>query len=65
MPQRRVETCEEIGAELTISHVEYEQVQALAYLLWLQRGSPIGSPQEDWFQAENQLRAMQSARMAA
>lgn len=65
MPQRRVETREEIGAELTMSHVECEQVKALAYLLWLERGSPSGSPEEDWFQAENQLRAMQSARMAA
>jgi len=27
----------------------------LAYELWLQRGSPDGSPEEDWFQAERLL----------
>ena len=31
-------------------------VRALAYELWLERGGPIGSDQEDWFAAERQLR---------
>jgi hypothetical protein len=35
-------------------------VEALAYELWLQRGCPVGSDQEDWFQAEQQLRTAQS-----
>ena len=35
-------------------------VEALAYSLWLQRGCPVGSDQEDWFEAEQQLRAAQS-----
>jgi hypothetical protein len=26
-----------------------EQVELLAYQLWLQRGCPEGSPDEDWF----------------
>jgi hypothetical protein len=29
---------------------------ALAYQLWLQRGSPAGSPDDDWFRAETLLR---------
>jgi hypothetical protein len=32
------------------------QVAALAYLLWQGRGCPEGSPQEDWYGAEQQLR---------
>jgi hypothetical protein len=30
----------------------YEFVERLAYKLWLQRGSPPGSPDVDWFAAE-------------
>jgi hypothetical protein len=29
---------------------------ALAYQLWNDRGCPIGSPDEDWFRAENELK---------
>jgi hypothetical protein len=32
------------------------RVERLAYLFWQQRGSPLGSPEEDWFRAERQLR---------
>ena len=38
-----------------------EQVAALAYQLWLQRGCPVGSDQEDWFRAEAQLTVRQAA----
>lgn len=31
------------------------QIQALAYELWMHRGAPIGSPEEDWYEAENRL----------
>jgi hypothetical protein len=30
-------------------------IEALAHELWEGRGCPIGSPQEDWFQAEKHL----------
>jgi hypothetical protein len=33
-----------------------DQVAALAYQYWLQRGCPIGSPELDWFQAEEELK---------
>jgi hypothetical protein len=33
-----------------------EQVALLAYQLWQQRGCPEGSPDEDWFLAENALK---------
>ena len=32
-----------------------EQIAALAYALWEQRGRPEGSPEVDWFAAEAQL----------
>jgi hypothetical protein len=42
------------------------QVEALAYQLWLDRGCPIGSDQDDWYRAEEQLRNdIKSVRRAA
>ena len=29
-----------------------ERIAQIAYLLWLERGCPQGSPAEDWFRAE-------------
>ena len=29
-----------------------EAIAILAYQLWLERGRPVGSPEEDWFRAE-------------
>jgi hypothetical protein len=40
------------------SSPEHEQVAVLAYALWQKRGSPEGSPDEDWFQAERELTAV-------
>jgi hypothetical protein len=39
------------------SHVENntdssKDIAALAYFLWMDRGCPEGSPDEDWYQAE-------------
>jgi hypothetical protein len=36
--------------------VDPETVEAMAYQLWLQRGCPIGSDQEDWYRAEGELK---------
>ena len=33
-----------------------------AYRLWEERGCPIGSPEEDWFRAEEEIRSEQAAR---
>ncbi len=32
-----------------------EQIAALAYQLWQDRGCPEGTPDEDWFRAEREL----------
>jgi hypothetical protein len=34
----------------------HELVQKLAYQLWKKRGSPLGSPEIDWFAAEKTVR---------
>ena len=36
---------------------DYAAVAALAYQLWLGRGGPIGSPEVDWFRAEEELKS--------
>ena len=35
-------------------------IARLAYLHWLERGCPIGSPEEDWSWAEQGLKSQQS-----
>ena len=45
------------AAEQTTNGVQAE-LQALAYQLWLDRGSPVGSPEIDWFEAEARIRAV-------
>lgn len=32
-----------------------DAIEKLAYQLWLERGCPAGSPEEDWFRAEQVL----------
>ena len=36
--------------------MDRESVEAMAYQLWLQRGCPIGSDQEDWYRAETDIK---------
>ena len=33
-----------------------EEIECLAHQYWLERGSPIGTPEEDWFRAEEEIR---------
>jgi len=42
-----------IAAETTIAR---EDIERLAYSYWLARGCQGGSPEEDWFRAEEELR---------
>ena len=39
---------------------EKEEIAVLAYQFWLERGSPVGSPDEDWFRAEAEVRSQRS-----
>ena len=42
-------------ASRTALNPNHDRVGKLAHELWLKRGCPVGSPQEDWFQAERAL----------
>jgi hypothetical protein len=39
---------------------EHANIARLAYLHWLDRGCPIGSPEEDWSWAEQDLKSEQT-----
>ena len=33
----------------------HEQIATVAYFHWLERGAPLGTPEEDWYRAEHTL----------
>jgi hypothetical protein len=45
--------------------VDHEEIARLAYSYWQARGCPIGSPEEDWYRAENELRQPLATAAAA
>ena len=40
---------------VTVGHVTEKEIAELAYLIWQERGSPSGSPEADWLEAERWL----------
>jgi hypothetical protein len=54
------------SAQSTVGHgiaaFGHSDIAALAYELWQARGRPEGSPEEDWFQAAEQLRSRARTR---
>ena len=46
----------------TSEPVSEAAVAVLAYELWRKRGCPIGSPEQDWHNAEEQLRKRKPLR---
>ena len=40
-------------------------ITELAYQLWNDRGCPMGSPDEDWFRAESELKGSNTPTAAA
>ena len=44
---------------------DYVSIARLAYLHWLERGCPIGSPEEDWSWAEQDLKNEQTQTQTA
>jgi len=51
------------GYELTTELASQEDIAELAFILWQERGSPFGSPEEDWFEAERWLNGDWSHRV--
>ena len=42
-----------------------EEISRMAYTLWQSRGCPQGSPDEDWFRAEEMVRSNMQRRAAS
>ena len=40
---------------LQLESERHEEIQLAAYYFWQQRGCPLGTPELDWFRAEEQL----------
>ena len=57
MAARAMDVAANVTPEERILGDHHQKVEQLAYRLWLDRGSPIGSDQEDWFRAEYILNA--------
>jgi hypothetical protein len=47
-PATEVET----PSKAEIQAMSTSDIAALAYRLWQERGCPVGSPEEDWYRAE-------------
>ena len=39
----------------------HDEIAVRAHRLWEERGRPIGSPEEDWSRAENEIRGKEAA----
>jgi len=53
------------ATELESNHDEREEITHLALQLWIERGCPIGTPEEDWFRAEAEVRSRASKQPQA
>jgi hypothetical protein len=51
-----VRTHVEIVSDVKISKPTNDEIATLAYRIWIERGCPIGSADDDWFQAEAELK---------
>jgi hypothetical protein len=47
---------EQVNSESPQQQPTTEEIERLAHRYWLERGSPIGTPEEDWFRAEDEIR---------
>jgi hypothetical protein len=48
-------TVHSLPPQWELEEILHEQIAALAYTLWQERGCPEGSAEEDWFRAEKEL----------
>jgi hypothetical protein len=44
------------GSVKVLEPANRDDIATLAYMLWQERGCPVGSDEEDWFRAEEQLK---------
>jgi len=43
-------------ADVTMTNPDRELIAEVAYQLWVLRARPIGSPEVDWYRAEQELK---------
>jgi hypothetical protein len=43
--------------------VKHRELEQLAHRFWEERGSPLGSPEQDWLRAEEELRRQPASRV--
>ncbi|MBI2686737.1 MAG: DUF2934 domain-containing protein [Acidobacteria bacterium] len=43
------------GSTLAQHALDAREIEERAYLSWIERGCPMGSPDEDWYRAESEL----------
>jgi len=43
---------------------DHDVIEALAHEYWLARGCPLGSPEVDWLQAEEDLKDQKASKAA-
>lgn len=55
--QYRSHESDPIQASVRYDAMEQKAIAQQAYQYWEQRGRPFGSPEEDWFRAEREIRA--------
>lgn len=55
------EVSELMAESLTSTPLNNGDIAALAYQRWMERGCPLGSPEEDWFEAEHALQSQPGA----
>ena len=48
------------STKMACIQVDREEITGLAHQLWIERGCPNGTPDEDWFRAEAELRSRAS-----
>jgi Protein of unknown function (DUF2934) len=49
-------------ADSRVDNMELKAIAQLAYTYWEARGRPWGSPEEDWFRAEHEIRKSLASR---
>ena len=42
---------------------KHREIAKLAYELWIQRGCPIGSPEQDWYSAEEHIQGQATSEL--
>jgi DUF2934 family protein len=60
-PARSAQDSKEADGPVTVTF-PYNEIAALAYSFWQSRGCPDGGREEDWFRAEQELKAKKGIR---